>query len=333
MQQISKTLAGICAFLFVITGAAALLLFNVEQKAFSSETYKQVFRDQGLYQKVPALLASVVGNSNNSSLLGLLDQSQLETVISTLVPPQQIETMTDEVLDSTFDFINGKTDEVTVSLSPFKQNMVSEAGVQAFQKIIDTQPECTAEQLLQIGLGLLSSSSDGLLLCKPPQEVMGLVTPMIGSQLQFIALGIPDRVTLVTADQLGANRDFRRTLSIIRLFMVFSPILPVIFLLGIALLAVRSLNEWLRWWGVPLFLLGMLGVLVAITGAPIVQWMVNTLIAQSGFQLPTAILSLLPNIVGAVARQILNPIVIEGMIILVIGAGMSVMGFFLKQRG
>ena len=43
---------------------------------------------------------------------------------------------------------------------------------------------CTAEQLLQLGLGLLGGD---IKLCNPPEELTGLATPLIESQLQVMA--------------------------------------------------------------------------------------------------------------------------------------------------
>jgi len=53
LQTLGKFIAGICAVLFIITGVMALVLFNIERKAFSSTTYKQAFENQNLYARMP----------------------------------------------------------------------------------------------------------------------------------------------------------------------------------------------------------------------------------------------------------------------------------------
>ena len=60
---------------------------------------------------------------------------------------------------------------------------------------------CTAEQLLQLGLGLLGGD---IKLCNPPEELTGLATPLIESQLQVMAVAIPDQVTLIPGAGSGA---------------------------------------------------------------------------------------------------------------------------------
>ena len=141
MKDIGKILAGVCAVLFVISGVTALLIFNIEQKTFAPETYKQAVKEQGLYAQTPTLIASLlIEYSNNSisanALLSLLDKNELTLVVSSLLPPADIEAITNGTLDSGFAFINGESDSVTLSLLPLKRNLAGEGGVRAFTQIL-----------------------------------------------------------------------------------------------------------------------------------------------------------------------------------------------------
>jgi len=189
IKQIGNGLAGICAILFIASSVIALLLFNIERKAFSSETYKRAFEDQKLYERMPGVLAislstSLAETGNANPLLNLLSAEDWERSITTLLPPDELKAITDQVLDSTFDYLNGKTDSAVISLLPIKGRLNSEAGVQAVTGLLQAQPDCTTEQLLQIGISALTGGD--IVLCNPPAEVMGLMTPLIGSQLQFM---------------------------------------------------------------------------------------------------------------------------------------------------
>ena len=66
-----KTLAAICAALFILAGVPVLLFFNIERKAFSSATYKQAFEDQNFTRRMPALVAATLSTtiSQNGSRL------------------------------------------------------------------------------------------------------------------------------------------------------------------------------------------------------------------------------------------------------------------------
>jgi len=333
MIKIDKTLSVICASLFVITGLIALFLFNIEQKAFSAETFKQTFKAQGLYESVPSLLTSALKIANDpSDSLATLNQDQMELFIRSLLPPNEMEAFTNSVFDSAFDYINGKTDSISISMLPFKQNMTGDAGVKAFQQILTTQPACTAEQILNMSIGVLLSNQT-MILCNPPKETLDLMAPLIASQLQSVSLGIPNELTLFTADQADSTHGFRPSLNRIRAIMKLSPVLPLFFLFILTLMKIRDLDEWLRWWGIPFIILGAFGTFLAIIGAPITRILIDTVISHGNSDLPTILINVFRDMTGALTRQILKPVMIEGLIFLSLGSGMYGTDLYLKKKG
>lgn len=326
MKTFGKFLAGICAALFVLTGVLALFLFNVEWKAFSADTYKQAFKEQGLYEDAPALIAGLLADSAQEetdggiSFASILGKNGLESIITTLVPPDQLEALTDSVLDAVFAFINGESDSITISLAPIKQNLTGETGVQAFMRIFSASPDCTPEQLLQFALGSLSTE-DGLVLCNPPEEALVLVAPLIESQIQSMTRGIPDEIALPLAAQ-GRSRQLIERLDRIRILMQLSLLIPIAFLFLILIFAVRNLNELLKWWGIPLIIAGSVSAIFALIGAPAIRRLLDFLFSQGTSDIPAVLLDLMPDIAGSLARQILRPLAIEGIVLALIGIGM-----------
>jgi hypothetical protein len=334
MKEIGKILAGICAFFFVISGVSAILLFNIERKAFSADTYKQAFKEQGLYTQTPLVIANAItesANDNNktSALLSIFNKDELAFIISSLLPPAEIEAVTNAALDSAFAFINDDTDSIMISLLPLKENITGEAGVGALTQILQTKPACTTEQILQMGFAVISSNP-GLTLCNPPEEVLQLVTPLIESELQFITQSIPDELTLVTADQTEAS-NFRSRLDKIRAVMKLTLLLPLFLLITLTLFAVRSLKDWLKWWGVPLLMTGLLTIMLAMIGTPLVRLFIETVILQGNTNIPFMILGTIKNITALVASQVLKPVAIEGIVLILIGIGM-VFGAVVTER-
>jgi hypothetical protein len=65
MTALRKFTAGLSAVLFVLTGLAALLLFNFERRAFNPDNYKQAMLDAGVYERAPALIGEVMVASAN----------------------------------------------------------------------------------------------------------------------------------------------------------------------------------------------------------------------------------------------------------------------------
>lgn len=334
MRTLGRILAGICAVLFVITGVMALLLFNVERKAFAAKTYKQAFENQKLYERMPAVLAislqgSLAESGNNP--LSVVSQEGWEKTLSALLPPDELKALTNNGLDSIFDYLNGKTDSASISLLPFKQHLVGESGVAAAKQILSAQPACTQEQLTQMGLNLISGGD--LILCNPPAEVLDVFTPMIESQLQFLTVGIPDQITVIKGNQSGTLDDPRIQLNRVRAAMKLTPILPLLFLFGLTILAVRSLKDWLKWWGVPFLVTGGISALIALLGSPVLSLLLQRAIQNQGTdKMPPALRSMVQETVGAVSRQVLSPIVVEGLFLVVIGIVMIVVAIYLSNK-
>ena len=335
MKQIGNFLAGICAVIFVFSAVIAITLFNIDQKAFSPETYKAAFKEQGLYAASPSIFtdmiySSVENSSNASILLSVLNKDQMRFVIASLLPPNELEALMDGAFDSFFNFLNGQTDSISISLISIKQHIVSEGGVQVFTQILRTQPDCTPEQLLQMGAGLLSSNAT-LMMCNPPDEVMNLVTPLIQTQLQVIASNFPDQLTLTGSDQAGLI-EFRTRLGRVRAAMRITPAIPVVFLFAIVIFAVRSLRGWLNWWGVPFLVTGVSCLFIALIGAPLVRFFIETVILRGNADMPAVFLDMMRNVLGSIVDLILSPIAIEGIILALVGASMIVGAYFLSSK-
>jgi len=333
MKIVGKVLAGVCAILFVISGVTAIMFFNIERKAFSSETYKTAFKEQGLYDDAPAIfteimLTSATDSGQMSVLLSVLNRDQLELVISSLLPPEQLEALIGDTFDSFFDFLNGDIDSITVNLLPIKLSLGGEGGVRAFTQIMLAQPDCTLEQAFSMAMGGFSMEN-GLALCKPPQEVMAVITPIIGTQLQIMASNFPDELTLAGDRQAGLS-DFRSRLDKVRAVMQLTPAIPLILLFAITAFAVRSLNEWLRWWGWPFIITGGLSTLLAIAGTPVVRLFMERVILQGNADMPPVFLDMMRGVVGSLAGLILSPIAFEGILLAAIGIGMIIGARFIK---
>ena len=336
MQTFGKFIAGICAVLFIITGVMALLLFNIERKAFSSATYKQAFENQNLYARMPSILANtlsvtIVQNQNTPTFIKTLTLTDWEAAISSMLPPEELKAITDDALDSIFDYINRRADSVTISVIPLKSHFVGASGVEVVKQVLRAQPACTAEQLQAIAIGFLSGGD--IILCSPPEDVLTLLTPIIESQIQIMTVAIPDEVTLISSVLSGTPNDPRLRLNNVRLLMLLSPLLPAAFLLGITIFAVRSLKEWLTWWGWPIFITGAGGLLVAMLGSPVIGFIVRNFmqIQGAGF-IPPSLLTTMQETASSVTREILKPVTLEGLILALIGLAMAIVAMFFVRR-
>lgn len=335
MRTLGQFLAAICAVLFILSTVAALLFINVEAKAFSSETYKQAFEDQRLYERMPSILATALTTTMGPNIsavpfLRTLTIEDWQVTISTLLPPEELKAMANNALDATFAYLNNKTNSAVISLVPVKVQLAGPSGMNVVLQILSLQPACTTEQLTQMALGLLGGE---IALCNPPPEAIGLMTPFIQSQLQTMTTIFPNEVTFIPGTLSGTPDDPRLRLNTIRSAIKLTPLLPLLLLIGIAIFAVRSLADWLAWWGWPLAIAGATSVIIGLAGAPLVGWILQLLIqSQATVLIPPVFVSSIAETTSAVARQMLLPVLVQGAILGILGLGMAILGMFLPRK-
>lgn len=334
MREIQKILSWGCVFLFVISGVTALLLFNIERGAFSADTYKQAFEEQGLYIRMPAIMAetihtSITQDENSDPFLKVLTRADWEASIANILPPDELKIISNNALDSVIAYLNNETDSASISLILLKARIAGPQGTETVLRIIAVQPDCTLEQLMQMGLGFLSGE---LAFCKPPEEMLGIVTPLIEMQLQIITRSIPDEIVLVSSDGNNTSDDPRIRLNVLRTSMKWTLVFPLISLIGVTVFAVRNMRGWLKWWGYPLLVTGAISLFAALIGSPILRLVIQNLMQkQSENLLPPILIPLMGEAVSAVSRQILQPVVIEGLILGILGSGMVFTEYLLKK--
>jgi hypothetical protein len=328
-------LAVICTALFVISSVLVLLLFNIERKAFSSETYKQAFENQGLYQRMPAILADTLDayltqNGSAVPFLQVLTPEDWQNSIVLLLPPEELKGMANNALDATFDYLNGKTNSATISLMPIKTRLAGDSGTQVVLEVLHRQPPCTTEQLTQMAMGLFGGQ---IVLCNPPPEALGLMMPFVQSQLQSMTAMFPNEVTFISSPTSGTPADPRWRLNIARSGIKLTPFIPALLLLGIAVFAARSLADWLTWWGWAFMIAGGISVLVGLFGSPLVGGILRFAIETQGAGLiPPALASSLAETARAVAGEMLIPVLVQGFLLGFAGLGMVIVAMLLAKR-
>jgi hypothetical protein len=162
---------------------------------------------------------------------------------------------------------------------------------------------------------------------------MGLLNPLIESQLQLMTLSIPDEVTLISGAQNNPTNDPRINLDRARALMKVTPFFPLFFLFGVSAFAIRSLVEWLKWWGYPFLVTGAVTALTAFLGAPSFDVIAQRLLQTQGSGLmPLVLFSTVQAAISAVMRQILKPVMIEGLVLAGLGLSMVLAAIFIVKR-
>jgi hypothetical protein len=333
MNTFRKISGSIFAILFIATALPALFLFSFDRSGFSAETYQKAFARDDFYAKVPSVMAEAMISTTTDQnkfpiMLQGMSQDAWEAFFRTMLPAETLKLMGDDILNSTFAYLNRKTDSAQFSLTPLKENLASDSGVQAVFTLLKTQPDCTLLQIGQMTLNLLNKSE--VQFCNPPQEMTPLLTPVIKAQLQAVTLTIPDQFTLISAPP---KNDPRVRLQIARFVMRLSPILPLAFLLLMTILVVNSLKSWLSWWGFPLVITGGLASLMSLIGAPIFGTLFEQfLVSRMPLYLPTILLAFASDLAAAMLKALLRPVLWEGLCIGFVGVVMVFISFFVGNK-
>jgi hypothetical protein len=232
-------------------------------------------------------------------------------------------------LDSTFDYVNKKSDVAVITLVPIKARLAGQTGVDVVTQFLSTQPACTIDQLQQMALGFLGGN---IALCNPPPEAMGLIAPFLESQMGTVAAAIPDQITIIAGTDTGTPNDPRSRLHMIRSAVRFLPFFVFLLLLAVAVFAVRSIRDLLVWWGWPLASTGFFSAIIALVGAPSIGLLLQFLIQTQGFiPLPALLAPTIAETLTAVTSQILSPVIWQGVAMAVIGGIMVAVGFVLPR--
>jgi hypothetical protein len=332
MNSINKAFGIFLAAFLVLTAVPALFFFNFDQRAFTSQTYRKAFASADFYNQLPAVLTETMfattGADQMPGAMHGMSRETWESFFRATLSPQTIQQMGDETLNSIFAYLNLQSNSIQISLAPLKVSMSGDAGVQAVFALLKTQPDCTMEQMTQASMSFLN---DGKLpLCNPPADLIPVLTPLIQGQMQVAAQSIPDQLTLFNAPP---GNDPRLKLQAIRLGMRFSPVLPLGLLLLLTIAVVRSLKDWLTWWGIPLCVAGFLTAITSVVGAPIFGVILRSVLTNHlpGF-LPSAMLGYVSALTSAMLQALLLPTLWQGLAITFIGLGMTAAGYLVKGR-
>jgi len=247
-----------------------------------------------------------------------LSTEDWQAIIGAVLPPEMLRPLTEQALTSVFGYLDGQADSAVLSLVEFKAHLGGPAGFEAVMLMLHAQPPCTPEQIVELTAGNLSGEPE-LILCNPSDEILEFVQPLVESQLQLVVASLPDEAVLIPADAPGMENPLQ-ALRALRIIMRFSPLLPLGLLFLITVFAVRSLKGWLDWWGAPLFLGGLTGLVGAASINPIYKWAFNNTI-QPGFPpgLPVSFAETARGILGSVLSGVAAPIIFQSIALLLLG--------------
>lgn len=302
-------------------GASAYDAITAEQRLATDEERQQIancFEGAGL----------AVTTEPAPRYLQNLTVSNWEEIILAIMPPEELQRLVEDALDQTFGFLGGQRLQVSLPMDSVKRRIVGEEGLNALLEIIHAQPPCNAEEITALER-LVAGYSGQVSLCRPPEDLLARMRPMLQDQLNQIASQIPDRAEIVNAQTAGggAAGGFR----FLRLVMRFSPHLALFFLLLVTFLAVRTPKSWMRWWGIPTFLAGLSATILAATLVAVFEqaW-ISLLAGNLPPYLSLSTMGLGHEIVGYLIHGMLEGIALGGVILGALGLAAWIGSYFVR---
>ncbi len=207
------------------------------------------------------------------SIFQNLTAADFQAILTNILPPATLKTMVESTIDQIFAYLNGNTNTVAVPLGDLKERLLGPAGKDLIMQLLLAQQPCSDQNLEQLITG---DSSNGMVLCRPPEDMVSIVSAVLPDLLKSIVPQIPDKAVIIKPSASGTvtsgagpfGSDPISTISTIRLVMRLSPLVPFIFMLLVTIFAVRDLKSWMRWWGIPFVVSGAATLGLGILAVP-----------------------------------------------------------------
>lgn len=334
LTSLRKNSAVFFSVLFVSTAAIAFGLYYIENSAFNADLYIQALEDQNVYRRLPDLtgkamvfLSQQPESEDTLVRLNSVSENEWGALVEILLPPDELKILTDEAITNAMAYINNENNEAVLSLTSLKAHLKSPAGINSVIRLLESQPDCSSEELVALAMG----GSD-ISFCNPPDSILDIdLQSAIVNTIESAIDIVPDQVTLIPASSTQ-SQDLE-SINDLRKIMRLSPIIPILCLFMITLLAVRSLRDWLVWWGYPLLFAGFISVLFAWISAPLASGFYQIVIGPSlPEQMPPDIAIVIKDLVVSIIRNAIQPVVILGAFTAFVGLLMVISNFLFGER-
>jgi hypothetical protein len=315
LRGCARLLAAASTLAFAASALFALLFFNLQLQFTRPAFFKRVLVENQVYEALPHLLSTQLSDSVNydpcaedPSICESKGEAELDEepqggppeyfttmdwglVFEHVLTKEWLQTQVEDVIDQFFVFFESNEQDLglTISLVDLKTSLTGQKGVALVREIIESLPACGEAQLDEFEIMLGSSSDEvDMISCRPPDEILENYYPLMTAKLDQVVTDLPDDAKLGggpsdsrTAQTHDADHPqvepiviARRVVSYLRL----SPLLPIVFLTLIAVFAVRSLKDLLRWWGIPLAATGLGALVLSLLSTPLFDWLLATFV-------------------------------------------------------
>ena len=365
MRSCSRLLGMLFVLVFLLSAPAALILFNLDTYVLSPDPYIQALDEEAFRERLPAVISGQIQHSltfnpcledpemcddsgpnepgsGPPSYLSGLTEDEWQRIFDALLDPAWMQSQAEVVLQAVFRNLEPEAEPIPiqVSLADVKTRLAGDAGLMLVRDLLSAQPACTPEQI-QMLLSEQAAGGDigGLLLCSPPDEMMTALEPELRQALRQAAAGLPEWVELEGLEQLMQFNQVQGgepggpDLTSVRMWMRYSPLIPLLCILLITAFSVRSLQDLGRWVGLPLFIVGLSMSAIMFLLPEMLEWVIESfLIPTLPGVLSTSTSDFLLDFARGVGRATSTRIGLQALLLFILGGVLVLVASLTRRR-
>jgi hypothetical protein len=338
-------IAALLAFLLVIALPISLLVFDVWRVVFNPTLIKEVLTDEVVNsdlipaslewfseQRAAAREASGIALTGVDEpdviiLLSFMDRDDWRAIKEEVLTDEFLTNLVSVTVDGTYSWLDipDPVPQGSFDMRPFIDRVHSDHGVNSVLSAYENLPECTQEQINDF-----TARQDA---APPNTEVLynlcEFPDPWHEDQLSDyenavfkVVENIPPRLDMTanlaqSEDTEGVGpRNIKNLLLNIRLFGQYAWVLPVLLVLLIAAVGIRSLGDLGRWLGKP-FIWG--GILTLGISLSLKNFVISGLSAGLMSETPELIRSEVGRVVGRLGDVIFIPMALQAAVLVLLG--------------
>jgi hypothetical protein len=260
----------------------------------------------------------------------VLNQDQWKNLIFYLLTPSDLQASAESTVDETIAYFKGQTDTVKVPLKNLKARLDSIKDEELTALLLNSSPTCTIEQEVLIMSGEISELGSPPIFCTATGGTPQVLLLDLQRRLNAVASEFPEHIIFVKPPsppnppslQKLIGQDFQSTLQKINGNSQSLPFLPFALLLLATLFGVRSLRGLLRWWGIPVFIAGLITLIFGLVIFFMFDWMwLNYILTYLPPLLTSGFGELIYDVTHSLAKDFSKRLMLEAGIVTLLAFG------------
>ena len=346
LRVLARICAAICALLFVFAAVGVVFFQAAGTRFLRAPIYRRALSGQRIYERAPRLAADLAVSAlqfrsrapdsarEALDLAARLTPADWEQLVGAIAPASYLRAQGESALDQLARSFHAETGPISVdvSLVEIKQRLTAGPAEEAFMAVLQRLPPATQQQIQEAGT--LPAGS------RPPDAMLPQVRAQFREGMRSLAERLPDHFDPFAHGPLpGVGRlmtalaDSQDTLLAIERWATWSPALPAVLLLLIALFGVRSLRGLLLWWGIPCLAAGVLAALLALPVVTVARWTYAVLV-QPLFPAtaPATLIDAIFGVMTAVVQEIMKAALVSAAWLAGAGLVCLILAKFCRRR-